>query len=72
MRLDINGRLLLEIERTPGGYLNQALAPEGNRRRRDDLVLPPNLPKGEIAQCLDGRLHELAGPGQSIRRVDKP
>jgi hypothetical protein len=72
MRFDVYGRFLLDLERTPEGYVVYQLGAEGKRRARDDLVVPPDLPEDELAQYLDDLLHEHGGPGGRVRRVDAP
>ena len=71
MRFDIYGRFLLDIERTPEGYLVCVVGDEG-KRRPSEIVVPPDLPEGEIERYLDDLLHELGGAGKSIRRIDRP
>jgi hypothetical protein len=69
MRFDVYGRFLLEIDPTPDGYRVYELGPEGKRRRRGDIVLPPDLPERDVARFLDDQLHELGAPGRGIRRI---
>ncbi|NKB58505.1 MAG: hypothetical protein GKS00_19425 [Alphaproteobacteria bacterium] len=69
MRFDIYGRYTLEVERQDDGWA--VYRPDrGGRRRVFDFVIPSDLPDTEIATYLDDILHELAGLGAEIRRLD--
>ncbi len=69
MRFDIYGRYTLEVERQDDGWA--VYRPDrGGHRRVFDFVIPSDLPDTEIATYLDDILHELAGLGAEIRRLD--
>lgn len=65
LRFSIYGRYELEVGRDNDAWVVHRV--EGGKRRRADLVLPPDLPADQIARHLDDLLHELAGPGDEIR-----
>lgn len=68
VRFDIYGRFELEARREGQGRVMYRLG-YGLRRRDDEMVLPASMPAPQIAICLDDLCHELAGPGQVIRRL---
>lgn len=68
MRLDIYGRFQLDVVRENGRWVAFRVDP-GKRTRLADLVIPPDLDDGEIAQFLDDLYHEASKPGQSVRVV---
>ena len=69
MRFDVYGRFRLEIVREDERWLIYRLD-LGKRRPMTDFVIPSDLGPEEIATYLDDMLHEEAGPGDSIRRLD--
>lgn len=72
MRFSIYGRYDLEVVRVDGAWVAQRVDGSGPtaRRRSADLVIPADLGEGEVATYLDDLLHELARPGDEIRRLD--
>jgi hypothetical protein len=72
MRFDVYCRLELDVVHTANGYEIYEMGAEGKRRLRDDIVLPADLPEGDIEQALDDLLHELGESGRVVRRVDGP
>jgi hypothetical protein len=68
MRLDIYGRFQLDIVRENGRWVAFRVD-DGKRTRLPELVIPPDLDDGEIAQFLDDLYHEVSKPGQSVRVV---
>ena len=71
MRFDIYGRFELEVVREQGRWVAYRRA-GGMRCPDHDVVLAPELADDDIAGFLDDLFHELAGPGQSVRRLDRP
>ena len=72
MRFNIYGRYDLEVARVDGAWAVHRVEGRGPaaRRRRADLVIPAGLGETEVATYLDDLLHELARPGDEIRRLD--
>ena len=68
MRFDIYGKDQLEIVRDGGRWKVFGLG-DGKRIPRGDVVIPAEVVADEIVQYLDDLFHELARPGQTIRRV---
>lgn len=69
MRFDIYGRFELEVVREQGGWVAYRRA--GGIRYPDHDVVPPlELDEDEMAGFFDDLFHELAGPGQRVRRLD--
>jgi hypothetical protein len=68
-RFDIYGRMQLLVEQGKGGYRMYILGAEGKRRLFNDFTIPDNLTLDELASYLDDMLHELAKPGQRVRRI---
>jgi hypothetical protein len=66
MRLDIYGRFLLDVVRENGRWVAFRVD-AGKRMRLPELVIPPDLDAGEIAEYLDDLYHEASKPGQSVR-----
>lgn len=69
MRFDIYGRYQLEIVRKDDRWVIYRLD-VGKRRAFNDLVIPAALQEDEIQTYLDDMLHEWAGQGGVIRRLD--
>ncbi|MDS4071773.1 MAG: hypothetical protein RKL24_01335 [Defluviicoccus sp.] len=69
MRFDIYGRFELELVREQDRWVAYRRA-GGVRYRDHDVVLPPELEEQDVIGFLDDLFHELAGPGQSVRRLD--
>ena len=69
MRFDIYGRYQLEVLRTENRW-EIYRHDFGKRRRLADFVIPETLGPADIAVFLDDMLHEEAGPGDVIRRID--
>ena len=69
MRFDIYGRYTLEVE-----WQNDAWAiyrlDRGGRWRIYDFAIPGHLAETDIMTYLDDILHELAGAGAVIKRLD--
>lgn len=69
MRFDIYGRYQLEVAREDERWIMYRLD-YGKRRETSDFVIPASLRPDELATYLDDMLHELARPGDIIRRTD--
>jgi len=69
MRFDVYGKIELEVVRQDGRWVVYRRE-EGRRRPFADVVIPDFLPAEEIATHLDDLLHEWAGPGEDVRRID--
>ena len=69
MRFDVYGRFELEVVREELSWAVYRRH-EGRRQPMPDIVIPPSLGAAAIPRFLDDLLHELARPGQAIRRVD--
>ena len=69
MRFDIYGKSKLDIVRDGDRWKVYALG-EGKRTLLGDVVIPPEITEHEVAIYLDDLFHELARPGQTIRRID--
>ena len=69
MRFDIYGRYTLDVERQDDGWAIYRLD-RGGRRRIYDLAIPGHLAEADIVTYLDDILHELAGAGAVIKRLD--
>ena len=69
MRFDIYGRYELEVVREGERWIMYSLD-LGKRRAISDFVIPASLLPEELATYLDDMLHESAGPGDRIRRID--
>lgn len=71
VRFDVYGRFLIDVVREGDRLVVLELGAEGKRRLRPDIVLDPGLDDAAIARALDDLLHELGGPGRSIREVGR-
>lgn len=69
MRFDIYGRFQLEVVREDGRWIMFRLD-YGKRRVVSDFTIPESLGPDELATYLDDMLHEWAGPGDVVRRID--
>ncbi len=69
MRFDIYGRYQLEVVREDERWVMYTLD-YGKRCVDSDCVRPGSLRPDELATYLDDMLHELARPGDVIRRID--
>ena len=69
MKFDIYGRFVIELVREHDQWAIYRVG-QGVRRREDGIALPPELTPAEIAGMLDDFFHELAKPGDEIRRLD--
>jgi hypothetical protein len=67
MRFDVYGRFQLEVVRERGQWVVYRLG--DGKRAPAELAIPSWVAQNELATYLDDLLHELAGPGQSIRRL---
>ena len=69
MRFDVYGRCELDVIRD-GSKWKVFRRRDGKRVLLDDVVIPAEIDEDEIATYLDDLFHELARPGQIVRRVD--
>ena len=69
LRFDIYGRYRLEVVRENERWVMYRLD-HGKRRVISDFAIPGSLRPDELAPYLDDMLHELARPGDNIRRID--
>lgn len=69
MRFDIYGRYMLDVERERDGWAIYRMD-RGRRRRIYDFAIPGHLTETDIITYLDDILHELAGTGAVIKRLD--
>ena len=69
MRFDIYGRYQLEVVRENELWIIYRLD-NGKRCTFSDFAIPASLRPDELARYLDDMLHELAGLGDDIRRLD--
>ena len=67
---DVYGRFKLEVRRRGDAWAiyRRGL---GVNPEMTDIVIPSDLIENEIAQFLDDVFHELARPGERVRRVDR-
>ncbi len=65
MTFDVYGRFRLEVVREKDQWAVYRL--ESGKRAPAEVVIPSWVAPSEIAAYLDDLLHELAGPGQSVR-----
>jgi hypothetical protein len=70
LRFDVYGRYTLIVERHEGNWRVLQVGADGKRGLREDLVIPSTLSSDEIALYLDDLLHESAGPGLRVRRLE--
>ena len=68
MKFDIYGCFTLEVVREDGRWLGFRLS-DGTRRLEHNLVFPPNLDEAGLTSFLDDLYHELARPGQQVRKL---
>jgi hypothetical protein len=68
MRFNIYGHYDLDVIRDGTQWKVFELG-EGKRALLHDVVIPSEVGEHEVATYLDDLFHELAKPGQSIRRV---
>lgn len=68
MRFDVYGHYELVIVREGNEWKIFKLG-AGTRVLLNDVVIPADMQQHEIAPYLDDLFHELAKPGQTIRRV---
>lgn len=68
MRFDIYGKQQLEVVRDGGAWKVYGVG-DGKRVLLSDVVIPAEVEESEISTYLDDLFHELARPGQTIRRV---
>ncbi len=69
MRFDVYRRYQLGVVREDERWIMYRLD-YGKRRETSDFVIPASLRPDELATYLDDMLHELARPGDIIRRID--
>jgi hypothetical protein len=68
VRFDIYGHYELDVVRD-GDKWSVFNLDAGKRVLLKDVVIPTEVQENEVATYLDDLFHELAKPGQSIRRV---
>jgi hypothetical protein len=68
MLFDIYGHYEVDVIRDGAKWKVFNLG-EGKRILLSDLIIPSEVQEHEIATYLDDLFHELAKPGQKIRRV---
>lgn len=68
MRFDVYGRFQLDISRESDVWVVYRVG-DGGRRPATDLVIPSTTRAADVATYLDDLLHELARPGETIRRL---
>ena len=68
MRFDIYGKDQVDVIRDGDRWKVHGLG-DGKRTPRTDVIIPAEVAPDEIAQYLDDLFHELARPGQTIRRI---
>jgi len=67
MKLDIFGKMEIEILRKDGGWEAYRLGDEGKKRKLHDLKFPKSLPENEIIGFVEDVYHEWATPeNQSV------
>jgi len=69
VRFDIYGYYELEVIREGDEWKVYNLG-AGKRVLLNDVLIPTEVQQHEIAIYLDDLFHELAKPGQTIRRID--
>ncbi len=69
LEFDIYGRFTLRLVRAGGGW-RAFRRGEGLSRPERGLLIPDSLPVEELATFLDDFYHELALPGQEVRRLN--
>jgi hypothetical protein len=65
MKFDVYGRFQLEVVREKDQWVAYRLGL--GKRALADLAIPSSVAPSEVETYLDDLLHELAGPGQSVR-----
>lgn len=65
---NVFGRFDIDIRRSDDRWLAFRIG-QGIRVPITDFVIPATLTEDELAAYLDDIYHELAGPGQSVRRL---
>ena len=68
MKLDVYGRFQLEVLREHNSWVVYRIG-LGKRFRDTSVIIPNSLTPEDIPTYLDDLLHELCGPGQTIRVV---
>ncbi len=66
---EIYGRWVVHAERTGEGWRLLQVGADGKRGLLDAIV-PPGLGASELAGYLDELFHELASPGDAVRRLE--
>lgn len=64
MRLDIFGRLGLEMTRVGNHWIAHYLGADGKKRPADDMRIPDHLGEDEIVEFIADIFHEWATPGR--------
>ena len=70
LTFDVYGQFTVHVERDGDGWRVLRVAPDGKRGLLG-VEIPSDLPEPALARYLDDLLHELAGPGDSIRLVER-
>jgi hypothetical protein len=68
MKFDIYGRYQLDIVRSKDSWIILRVE-EGKRRPETDMIIPASVTENDLMEYLEDLLHELARPGQRIRRI---
>jgi hypothetical protein len=69
IRFDVFGTLI-GVERAGDQWRVYYIGAKGKRRIADDVVIPPSIEEGALAQYLADLRHEYATPGYpAVRRV---
>ena len=68
MRFDFYGRFELQVIRRASGWEVFQIV-NGKQRRMADIFIPPIIQADEVERFLNDIYHELAQPGQAIRRI---
>jgi hypothetical protein len=66
---EVYGRFVVHAEPTAEGWRLLQVGADGKRGLLD-VVVPPGLPGAELAAYLDELFHELASPGDAVRRLE--
>lgn len=69
MRFDIYGRQQLDVVRDDDRWNVYELS-AGTRVLLNDVIIPPDVDEAGLSTFLDDLFHELARPGQTVRRID--
>lgn len=70
MKFDIYGQSILEVVRENGTWRAFRVG-DGRRRLEANLIFPDDMDSEEVMSYIDDMYHELARPGENIRRIDR-